>query len=306
MRRLVIGTRGSKLALWQTNWIKSKLEQAYPELLIDTRVITTTGDRVTDVALPKLGEQAKGLFTKELEEEMLGRRTDIAVHSLKDLPTELPPGLCLAVVTEREDVRDAFIARNASSLDELPAGAVVGTSSLRRQAQLLRLRPDLRFEPARGNVDTRLRRLEEGKYDALILASAGLRRLGYAERITSYLDADLMMPAPGQGAIAIEARSGDSAVLETIRAVEHLPTRRTCEAERAFLRGLGGGCLVPIASLATITGESLSLSGLVARPDGSEIVKGEEAGRADEAESIGLGLAEKLLRAGAGRILSSK
>src|SRR5262245_25487200 len=232
MQRIVIGSRGSKLALWQANWVKDAISAAHPGLEAVIKVITTTGDRITNVSLPALGAQGKGLFTKELEDEMLDGRIDIAVRSLKDLPTELPDGLHIGAISEREDVRDALITRDAPGFHQLPDGAHVGTSSLRRQAQLLAARPDLRFSPVRGNVDTRVRKLESGEYDAIVLASAGLRRLGYADRITEYLSAELILPAVGQGALAIESRKNDSAVDSIISAIDHKTTRLACEAER--------------------------------------------------------------------------
>ncbi|HJQ70004.1 MAG TPA: hydroxymethylbilane synthase [Blastocatellia bacterium] len=303
-RKLIIGSRGSKLALWQTEWVKSELERLVPGLEIEIKVLTTKGDRVLDVSLPKLGEQGKGLFTAELEEALFGGTIDLAVHSLKDLPTELPSGLQIGSITEREDVRDALVARGVKAFDELPHGALIGTSSLRRLAQIRAARPDLVVEPVRGNVDTRLRKLDEGNFDAIILAAAGLRRLGYAGRITEYLSEELMLSAVGQGALAIETRADDEAVNEIVRRLNHDPTARACQAERAFLKGLGGGCLVPIAALARVEGDQVSLEGLVAAPDGSQIIRGRERGSAAESELIGQTLADQLLRRGAGRLLS--
>ena len=302
--KLIIGTRGSKLALWQTDWVKSELEKAHPHIEIEIEIISTKGDRVLDVSLPKLGEEGKGLFTKELEDAMLDRRIDLAVHSLKDLPTELPAGLHVAAICEREDPGDALVARSGiSSFEDLPSGAIMGTSSLRRGAQLVAARPDLVIEPVRGNLDTRLRKLEEGKYDALVLAIAGLRRLGWKDRITERLSEDLMLPAVGQGALAIEARSDDPSTNEITRALNHLQTRLECMAERAFLKGLGGGCLVPIAARGRLEGEGLNLTGLVAKPDGSEILRDSINGPAEDAELIGQRLADRLLRRGADRLL---
>ena len=304
-QNIVIGTRGSKLALWQTNWVKSALEAHHRGLQVEILIISTKGDRVLDVSLPKLGEQGKGLFTKELEDAIFERRVDLAVHSLKDLPTELPTGLGIGAICEREDVRDALVARNGvRSFAELPQGARVGTSSLRRQAQLKAVRPDLQIEPVRGNVDTRLRKLEEGGFDAVILAAAGLHRLGYRARITEHLPAELVLPAVGQGALAIETRADDRAVSELVRALDHEPTRQACDAERAFLKGLGGGCLVPIAAHARIESDVLTLAGLVASTDGQEIVRGELAGRIEDAETIGQALADELIAQGADRILA--
>lgn len=303
--KIVIGTRGSQLALWQTNWVKSGLEQAHSRLEVEIKIITTMGDRVLDVSLPKLGEQGKGLFTKELEDALFEGRIDLAVHSLKDLPTELPDGLQIGAICEREDVRDALVARDGiKSLKDLPRGARVGTSSLRRHAQLQAARPDLIIEPVRGNVDTRLRKLDAGQYDAIVLAAAGLRRLGRGDRITEYLDESVMLSAVGQGALAIETRSDDTRVGEIVRALNHEPTRLACDAERAFLKGLGGGCLVPIAALATIDADELEIAGLVARADGSEIIRGRLGGKKEEAKAIGRKLADDLISRGADRVLA--
>lgn len=304
-RKMIIGSRGSKLALWQTEWVKRELEKLDSELEIEIKVLTTKGDRVLDVSLPKLGEQGKGLFTAELEEALFSGAIDLAVHSLKDLPTELPVGLQIGSITEREDVRDALVARGpATSFNELPSGALIGTSSLRRHAQLHAARADLVIEPVRGNVDTRLRKLDEGNFDGIILAAAGLRRLGYADRITEYLNEDLMLSAVGQGALAIETRATDHFTNEIVGHINHKPTEQACQAERAFLKGLGGGCLVPIAALGKIAGNEISLDGLVAAPDGSQIIRGREKGLADEAEMVGQRLADELLNRGAGHLLS--
>ena len=303
-RKIIIGTRGSQLALWQTNWVKAQIERLHPGVEVDITVISTKGDRVLDVSLPKLGEQGKGLFTKELEDAIFERRVDLAVHSLKDLPTELPAGLRIGAICEREDVRDALVAREAiKSFNELPERAHIGTSSLRRQAQLRGVRPDLVIEPVRGNVDTRLRKLDEGQYDAIVLAAAGLHRLGYADRITERLNEELMLPAVGQGALAIETREDDAETAEVVHALDHQATRLACRAERAFLKGLGGGCLVPIAAHATIDSEVMTLNGLVARPDGSEVVRAQRHGPSHQADALGQELAAELLSRGAARIL---
>ncbi|HXU36517.1 MAG TPA: hydroxymethylbilane synthase [Blastocatellia bacterium] len=305
--KIRIGTRGSQLALWQTNWVKSRIEKHHPGIEVEITVISTKGDRVLDVSLPKLGEQGKGLFTKELEDAIFEHRVDLAVHSLKDLPTELPAGLVIGAICEREDVRDALIARDPiRSVGELPQRAVIGTSSLRRQAQLRRARPDLIVEPVRGNVDTRLRKLDEGAFDAIVLAAAGLRRLGHANRITEHLSEDFMLPAVGQGALAIETRADDAVIDEIVSALDHEPTRLACRAERAFLKGLGGGCLVPIAAHATINaGGTMLLTGLVASPDGSEALRDRQSGPSSDAEAIGQRLADELLSRGADRILNN-
>jgi len=280
------------------------MEKRYPGIEVEIKVISTRGDRVLDVSLPKLGEQGKGLFTKELEDALFERRVDLAVHSLKDLPTELPPGLHIGAICEREDARDALVARNPiTSFNELPERALIGTSSLRRQAQLKSMRPDLVIEPVRGNVDTRLRKLDEGRYDAIVLAAAGLYRLGHANRITEHLSEDLMLPAVGQGALAIETREDDAPTAEIIHALNHEATRLACSAERAFLKGLGGGCLVPIAAHATIESDVMTLNGLVASPDGLEIVRDQQSGQSEDAELLGRQLADELLARGAVRIL---
>lgn len=305
IEKITIGTRGSKLALWQTNWVKSQLEHYHPGLKVEITVISTKGDRVLDVSLPKLGEQGKGLFTKELEDAIFERRVDLAVHSLKDLPTELPEGLRIKAICEREDVRDALVARQPiNSFSELPDKALIGTSSLRRQAQLWAARRDLAIEPVRGNVDTRLRKLDEGRYDAIILAAAGLNRLGHGDRITERLSEDLVLPAVGQGALAIETREEDTEVSNIVRSLEHSPTRLCCNAERAFLKGLGGGCLVPIAAHATINSSEMTLNGLVASPDGAKVLRGRRSGTSQNADTIGQELAQEMLERGADKLLA--
>lgn len=306
IEKITIGTRGSQLALWQTNWVKAQIEKHHPGIQVEINIISTKGDRVLDVSLPKLGEQGKGLFTKELEDAILERRVDLAVHSLKDLPTELPPGLRIGAICEREDVRDALVAREPiMSFDELPEHATIGTSSLRRQAQLRQARPDLVIEPIRGNVDTRLRKLEEGLFDAIVLAAAGLHRLGHANRITEHLSEDFMLPAVGQGALAIEIRADDAAVSEIVDSLNHEPTRLACSAERAFLKGLGGGCLVPIAAHAKLNSGLMELTGLVSSPDGSQSMRDRHTGPSSDAEAIGQRLADEFLSRGADRILNS-
>jgi hydroxymethylbilane synthase len=302
---IIIGTRGSKLALWQTNWVKGELERLNPGLQVNIEIISTKGDRVLDVSLPKLGEQGKGLFTKELEEAIHERRVDLAVHSLKDLPTELPAGLHIGAISEREDVRDALVARTGvQSFKDLPDNALVGTSSLRRQAQIRAARPDLRLEPIRGNVDTRLRKLDDGQFDAIILAAAGLHRLGFADRITEHLSPELVLPAVGQGALAIETRRDDAEINEIVGKLNHETTWLACQAERAFLKGLGGGCLVPIAAHAVIDSARLRLTGLVASTDGREVVRGEVSGKSADAAALGHQFAQELIGRGADRILA--
>ena len=290
---LVIGSRGSQLALWQARWVQSQLLAAGIESRIE--IIKTTGDKILDVPLAKVG--SKGLFTKEIEDALLDGSVDLAVHSLKDMPTELPDGLTLAAIPEREDVRDAIIG---STLDALPQGALVGTSSLRRTAQLRALRPDLKVESVRGNVDTRLRKLDEGQYQAIMLAAAGLRRLGWADRIAQYIDPAVMCPAVGQGALAIETRTDRT---EVAASLEHRDTRIAVTAERALLGALGGGCQVPIGANATVDGDTVHLRGIVAAPDGSKVVRGNLSGHAADAASIGKALAEQLMAQGAQELL---
>jgi hydroxymethylbilane synthase len=289
---LVIASRGSQLALWQAHWVEAQLQAAGHECRIE--IIKTTGDKITDVPLAKVG--TKGLFTKEIEEALLDGRAQLAVHSLKDLPTELPEGLVLGAVPEREDPRDAVIGK---TLAELPLGAKVGTSSLRRSAQLKKLRPDLVVESVRGNLDTRLRKLDEGQYDAILLAAAGMKRLGWGARIAEILPPELMCPAVGQGALAIETRAGF--VLPEV--LDHAETHTAVLAERGLLGALGGGCQVPIGAHATVAGGRVKLLGLVAAPDGSEIVRAEAEGAAGEAAEIGKRLGSELLARGARRIL---
>ena len=303
---LRIGSRGSRLALWQAEQAKARLLELNPELLVEIEIIKTTGDVKPD---PLSGIGGKGVFTKELEEALLDRRIDIAVHSLKDLPTIVPDRLAISAICEREDPRDALVLRagsNIGSLRELAPGCVVGTSSQRRLAQLKALRDDVVVKDLRGNVDTRVRKLDEGQYDALILASAGLIRLGLRERISAAIDASEILPAVGQGAIAIETRADDEITLDATRKLNHRETELACRAERAFLRGLGGGCQFPIAAHAVVSGEQLKLEGLVAAPDGSEILRGTSSGTAEEGEAIGASLAARLIDQGADSLLGGR
>ncbi len=293
---LIIGSRGSQLALWQANWVKGRLEALGTDCRIE--IIRTTGDKIQDVPLAKVG--TKGLFTKEIEEALLNGSIDLAVHSLKDLPTVLPGGLILAAIPEREDVRDALVG---CKLDQLPAGAKVGTSSLRRAAQLRAMRPELNVETIRGNVDTRLRKLSEGQYDAIVLAAAGLKRLGWADRIAEYLEPDRMCPAVGQGALAVETRSDGGDGEQACRRLDHAETRAAVTAERAVLATLGGGCQVPIGAYADLRDGRLLLRGIVITPDGATVIRRECSGAASEAESMGRALAGELLTNGARAIL---
>lgn len=295
---LRIGSRGSKLALWQAEWVARELARLGESARIE--IIRTTGDKMTDAALAQVG--GKGLFTREIEEALLAGRIDLAVHSLKDLPTALPEGLELAAVPAREDARDAVVGRPLSRLEP---GARVGTSSLRRTAQLRLLRPDLIIEPVRGNVDTRLRKLAEGRYEAIVLALAGLRRLGWEERVAEILPLETMLPAVGQGALAIETREGDGVARAACRPLEDADTRRAVTAERALLAALGGGCQVPIAAHAEIFGGALRLRAAVISPDGIQAVRDEIRGAPDDAEELGRELARRLLASGAQAILEA-
>jgi hydroxymethylbilane synthase len=292
---MVIGSRGSKLALWQARWIQARLD----ELGIESRIeiIQTSGDKITDVALAKVG--TKGLFTKEIEEALLDGRIDLAVHSLKDLPSDLPPGLTIAAVPEREDARDVVVG---TPLAKLAPGARIGTSSLRRAAQVRVLRPDVTPENIRGNVDTRLRKLDEGQFSAILLAAAGLRRLGWADRIAQVLEASEMCPAVGQGALAVETRDGGPA-FAVCRKLDHRDTRAAITAERALLAALGGGCQLPAGAHARVRGDDLQIDAVVVSPDGLQVVRGASEGRMDQAFIIGATLGEKLLQDGGRRIL---
>ena len=306
---LTIGSRGSKLALWQAEWVKRRLESLDPVREVRIEVIKTSGDLMNDVPLAVIGGQ--GAFTKEIEQALLEGRVDVAVHSLKDLPTITPEGLVVTAITEREDPRDVLVLPSGAeggkkvSLGTLPEGACVGTSSLRRQAQLKHLRPDVVIKDVRGNVDTRLRKLDEGEYDAIILAAAGLRRLGFEGRISSYVAADEMLPAVGQGALGIETRADDVATNELVLRLDHPATRAACVAERALLRHLGGGCQVPIAAHARVQDGRLRIEGLVAAISGETLLRETAEGEAAHAEEVGMELARELLSRGAERLLSS-
>lgn len=301
VRELVIGTRGSTLALWQAEWVHARLRQLEPGLLVSLKQIKTTGDKILDTPLATIG--GKGLFVKEIEDALLRGEIDLAVHSMKDVPTRLPDGLEILSIPEREDPRDVLISRDGAMLDRLAAGARIGTSSLRRQAQLLNVRPDLSIHMLRGNLDTRLRKLEAGEYDGILLAAAGLRRLGWADRVTEYLSPDVCLPAIGQGALALEGRADDAFVRELTGRMEHRPTRLAVTAERALLERLEGGCQVPIAAYATIEHDRLSMSALVAGVNGSRLIRDSIHGSVDEAHRLGVRLAELLLEHGGGEIL---
>lgn len=307
MREIVIGSRGSRLALWQAGWVGARLEALAPGVPVRVEVIRTTGDVRHDAPLSAIGGQ--GAFTKEIEVALLDRRIDVAVHSLKDLPTVTPEGLSITATPEREDPRDALVLRadaasGNASLKNLAAGAVVGTSSLRRVAQLKHLRPDVRVKDLRGNVDTRLGKLDSGDYDALILASAGLRRLGFGARISAALDPAEMLPAVSQGALGVETRDADAETNALVSRLDDPWTRAAVLAERALLRSLGGGCQVPIAAHATVEGKRLRLDGLVSTPDGSEVLRDRVEGDAADAAVLGEALAARLKERGASRLLS--
>lgn len=296
-----LGTRGSALALWQANWVKAELEQRIAGLSVELVLIKTTGDKILDVPLAQIG--GKGLFTKELDEALLNGSIDIAVHSLKDVPFQLPDGIDLAAVPEREDPRDAFLS-NGPALNELPDGATIGTSSLRRQVQLRHRFPALQLAMLRGNVDTRLRKLRERQFDGIILAAAGLNRLGYGSQITQTLDDDIMLSAVGQGALGIVCRCEDAAAHQHLSVLEHPPTRFAVTAERSLLKALGGSCQVPVAGYAEVAGESLSLKGLIASLDGLRVLHARESGSTADALAIGVRAGQKLMEAGAAGILA--
>ena len=296
-----IATRKSPLAMWQAEHVSARLHEAHPGIEVQILGMSTQGDKILDTPLAKIG--GKGLFVKELEQRMLEGDADIAVHSMKDVPVELPEGLHLSVVLEREDPRDAFVSNAHTELATLPQGARVGTSSLRRQCQLADRRPDLDIIALRGNVNTRLRKLDDGDYDAIILASAGLLRLGFAERIRSFISTDDSLPAIGQGAIGIECRSDDARTNQLLAPLHHAPTAVCVGAERALNQRLEGGCQVPIGGHATLTDDQIHLRGLVGTVDGSEIVRSEIRGPRADSELLGRSLAEELLENGAARIL---
>ena len=300
-QKIVIGSRGSQLALWQANWVKSELERLHSNADIDIRIIATSGDKIQDVPLSKIG--GKGLFVKEIEEALLANEIDLAVHSMKDVPMELPTELGISVITKRENPLDALISKNGEKLADLPQGATIGTSSLRRSSQLLKYRDDFKIHPLRGNVDTRLRKVEEGKYDAILLASAGLNRLGWANRITEEISHDILLPAMGQGALGIETRLDDTKIYDLISTLNHEQTHYAVSAERSLVGRLDGGCQVPIGAYARVEKGLITLKGLVASLDGEIIYKLENVGPVDDAINIGQELGSKLLKMGANEIL---
>lgn len=302
-KSLVIATRESPLALWQANWVKTTLEQANPELFVQLLGMTTQADRAPYVTLQEIG--GKGLFVKELEEALLDGRADIAVHSMKDMPVELPPGLCLAAMSAREDPHDALVSNHYQKIADIPVGAIVGTSSLRRQSQLLHWRPDLLVKPLRGNVNTRLARLDSGEYSAIILAAAGLRRLGFLQRINHVLTSDQFLPAAGQGILGIECRQDDVAT-QAIVATLNDPIGQACAvAERAVSRCLGANCQVPVAAFAEVQNDELWLRGLVASMRGDVVLRAERRGALHDAENLGVAVGNDLLDQGAEAILKA-
>lgn len=302
-KSIKIGTRGSKLALWQANWVKSAITSINPSLSVDLIIIKTKGDKILDVPLAKVG--GKGLFVKEIEEALLSRRIDIAVHSMKDMPAEIPDGLCIGAIPKRENPKDVLISNNGLLFSELKSGSRVGTSSLRRSAQLRHARPDLVILPLRGNLDTRLKKLETENMDAIILAAAGVKRLNFESRITEYFDENVMLPAVGQGALCIEIRENDTEIEPIVAALDHQKTRSAVMGERAFSNRLEGGCQVPIAALGKIEKNIFTMSGLVADIDGKILIKKTLSGPVEESETIGVKLADSLLSMGAKKILEN-
>lgn len=302
--RIVFGSRGSELALWQTNWVKAELEKRFPNIEIEVVIIKTTGDKILDSPLSSIGD--KGLFTKELEQALLDGHIDLAVHSLKDIPTKLPAGLTIGAVTKREDVHDVFVShpkKNQQTINKLPEGAVVATGSLRRKCQLLSWRPDLHIVDIRGNLSTRLRKLDESDWDGMILARAGLRRLGLEARIVEVISFDRMLPAVGQGALAVEMRDGDRRIRRIVNAIDHSITSIVTAAERAFLRYLEGGCQVPIGTYGRIENNEFHLDAMIGSVDGKKTVRGSIHGPMDRAELFATQLAQTLLEGGGREIL---
>lgn len=297
-----IGTRGSKLALWQTEFVRRKLSDVFPDVEFEVKVIKTKGDKILDSPLSKIGD--KGIFTREIEIELLNREIDIAVHSLKDLPTKLPEGLIIGAVTEREDVRDVLISKDNLKLAELPKEAVIATGSLRRRAQLLHFRSDFKFVDLRGNIDTRFRKFDESNWDAMVLAFAGVRRMNYEGRIAELISTDIVLPAVGQGAIAIEVREDDVKILDLVRRINHIETELATRSERALLRRLEGGCQVPIGAFAVVNDGKIKISAMISNFDGTFFVRDSIEGFvSNDVEELGFELAEKLLEQGGARIL---
>lgn len=300
-REIIVGTRESALAMWQTNWVVKELQKLHPEHVFKIVKMKTQGDKILDVALAKIGD--KGLFTKELERAMLAGEIDMAVHSMKDLPTKLPDGLMIGAICRREKAGDVLVSRLGKKLAELPQGARLGTSSLRRCAQLLKYRPDLQLESIRGNLNTRIEKLEAKQLDGIVLAAAGVIRMGWTDRITEYISHDICLPAVGQGAIGVEIRADDSDTYQLVQSINHRETELAITAERALLRRLEGGCQVPIGAFGTVEKKDLHLEAAVVSLDGRKSVRLKNVGRIEQAEQIGLELAERLLADGAYEIL---
>tara|TARA_B100000315_G_scaffold76786_1_gene70188 strand:- start:10760 stop:11713 length:954 start_codon:yes stop_codon:yes gene_type:complete len=300
-KEIKIGSRGSALALWQANWVRDSLLKKYPELTVTIVKITTSGDRFLDVPLSTVG--GKGLFTKEIEEALLDHRVDIAVHSMKDVPAILPEGLSIDVITEREDPRDVLISKGNIALRDLPQGARVGTSSLRRQAQLLRFRPDLEIAPLRGNVGTRINKLKNNSLDAIVLAAAGVKRLQWEDKISEYIDTEICLPAIGQGALGLEIRTNDKKILHHINSFDHQKTHTALTAERVLLKKLQGGCQIPIAAFGEVSEKNIKLTAMVSSIDGKRFIKEFDIASLNKAEQLGLDIAEKLLSNGADKIV---
>jgi len=300
-KKYILGTRGSKLAMWQSEHVASILQEK-ADVEVELKIIKTQGDKILDVALSKIGD--KGLFVKEIETALLEGEADLAVHSSKDVPTQIPNGLTLGAFLKRVDPRDVLISKSGEGIDGLPEGAVVGTSSLRRIAQVLNRRPDLQIKDVRGNLDTRLRKMDEGLFDAIILAAAGLDRMGWSEGITERISSDIMLSAVGQGAIAVEIRENDEEMLELMKHLDDPATRAAVTAERALMRELEGGCQIPIGSLGTVENGVLRLDGMVASLDGTRLIRDEVLGNPQEAEALGITLADKLKAQGADEILA--
>jgi hydroxymethylbilane synthase len=296
-----IGTRGSKLALTQANLVADKIKKEAPDVNIEICVIKTSGDIMQDISLLKIG--GKGVFVKEIEDALLSGAIDLAVHSMKDVPTQTPPGLVFAAVLPREDVRDILVSKGARKIEQMRKGAKIGTGSMRRSAQLLAMLPDLEIVSLRGNLDTRLKKIDTENLDGVIVAAAGVKRMGLAEKITQYLPVEMMLPAVGQGALGLEIRADDNRLQKLLTKINHVPTHTEITAERAFLRHLGGGCLLPIAALGKLTGDRLSLEGLVAAPRGSDVIRDKVQGAAGEAEELGKKLAEIILERGGKKLL---
>ena len=303
MKRIIIGSRGSKLALWQSEYLAVELKKLIPELEIEIKIIKTKGDKILDVALSKIGD--KGLFTKEIEIQLLAGNIDLAAHSMKDLPSEIEKGLLIGAVLKREDPRDVLISHKNYRFQDLPPGAFIGTSSLRRMAQVKATRPDICIRDIRGNVETRIRKMKEEDLDGIILAYAGVKRLGLEDEISDYLPTDIMMPAVGQGVIAVEAREDDQDVLSLLNRINDSSVQFSTMAERSFLNELQGGCQVPVASVAELQGDRIVLQGLVASLDGTEVFRGNCEGSRDEAEKMGRQLARQLMKKGADRVLDA-